>query len=337
MSFLLKSIIKTNLLLLLFTLADIELSATETGNTTRTDNGLIVSENIYLSEKFLSMKEAEDTIKTLKTEPTTNIPKQEFIIPDSFSKSIIDFQINSEITYRNFRHFIKPESRKTFFQAWLLEKELQKLTKKADSLRKTYATASDEQKEAMAAYLLKIEKRTIDLNTEIPVLYQNARNEENQYWKTATDDEVARFKEKVKLFNDSITQATQKIQEQNKIANTSISDTLYLEKSKEKTDNVKQESATEVIYKIQIAAYKGKIPEPASKQIKKLSSIRKVENYVDDKGVKVFTTGNLKIYNEALTLQSQVRQEGVKNPIIAAYLKGKRITVAEARKLNNEL
>jgi hypothetical protein len=94
---------------------------------------------------------------------------------------------------------------------------------------------------------------------------------------------------------------------------------------------------TGIIYKIQIGAYKGKIPETSNKLIKKLSIIRKVENFVDEKGFKVYTTGNLRLYPEAETMLSQVKQEGVKNAVITAYQNGKKIPVTEARKLNNEL
>jgi len=92
-----------------------------------------------------------------------------------------------------------------------------------------------------------------------------------------------------------------------------------------------------IIYKIQIGAYKGKIPESANKLIKKISMIRKVENYIDDKGLKIYTTGNLRLFSEAVTMLSQVKQEGIKTAVINAYQNGKKITVMEARKLNHEL
>jgi len=333
MLFVLKTIIKTNLLLLLFAMVNNELLAVE-----------VVHLNHYRYDSDLScgtilpeILSTEDTVTSIKNDIQTIRPEEEFVIPDSLSGKIIDFQVNPDITYRSFRHFVKNKSKKIFFQAWLLEKELQKLSLKTDSLRKTYSSATGEQKNAIASNILDMEKRTIDLNAEIPVLYQNARNEENKYWISASENEIARFREKVKQFSDSIAQVNQKIQEQTHSKNELVADTLYLEKVQTKATASVPEPSSEIVYKIQIAAYKGKIPEPANKLIKKLSTIRKVENYVDDKGVKVYTTGNLKNYNEALTLQSQVKQEGVKSPIIAAYLKGKRITVSEAKKLNNEL
>lgn len=336
MLFVLKTIIKTNLLLLLFAMVNNELLAFEVVHKDQNKNDIHLSGSTISPEIISSFEIAEDTITTINNDSQTIRTEEVFVIPNSLSEKIINFQVNPDITYRSFRHFVKNESKKIFFQAWLLEKELQKLTVKTDSLRKLYSKASNEQKDDMTAYLLKMENRTIELNTEIPVLYQNARNIENQYWNSVSENEIARFREKVKQFSDSIEQVNQKIQKQTLPKNVQVADTLYLEKEQTKTTASKPETGSEIVYKIQIGAYKGKMPETANKLMKKLSAIRKVESYQDDKGVKVYTTGILKNYNEALTLQSQVKQEGVKNPVIAAYLKGKRITVAEAKKLNNE-
>jgi len=218
-----------------------------------------------------------------------------------------------------------------------LSKELQQLNLKADSLRKSYSGASVEQKELIGTEILNLEKRTIELNAEIPVLYQKARIEEDLYWKSVSEKEISSFKDKVKSLNDSIDKAGKRIQEQIQTKKETVTDTLYLEKDETKIAESKPETNNEIVYKIQISAHKGKVPDAAGKLIKKLSAIRKVENYVDEKGITVYTTGNLKNHSDALTLQSQVKQEGVKNPIIAAYQKGKRITVAEAKKINNEL
>lgn len=332
----LKTVIKTSFLLLLFILVNKELLANYGNRSNQFQIEMVISSDKSLSDFFFTQVKAGDTISTKNNETQTIKPEESFVIPGSLARKIFNFQVNSDITYRSFSHFSKSSAKKTFFQAWLKEKELANLALQTDSLRKIYSGSANEQKETIAAVILKNEQKAIDLNQEIPALYQNARAEEDLYWKSASVNEISKFQEKIKLFGDSINLANQKIQEQSKGLN--ITDTLILATESAKATDVKPEaSVAEIVYKIQIGAYKGKIPDLANKLIKKLSSIRKVENYVDDKGVKVFTTGNLKTYAEALTLQSQVKQEGVKTPIIAAYLKGKRITVAEAKKLNNEL
>lgn len=267
-----------------------------------------------------------DTIATVK--PPVSQPEV-FVIPENARKAAIDFQVNSEISYFSFSNFVKEESKKIFYSAWLKEKEVSKLSAQTDSLRKSYTNSSDDQKEKISALILKAEGQIMTLNEEIPDLYEKARNEEKQYWQSASSDEKAKFQKRIKIYQDSIQQAIAALNKQ-KIPDTI---TYYTAESKP-VANI--EPATSVTYKIQVGAYKGKLPDTAAKSIKKLGMLRKVESYKDEKGVTVYTTGSLKRYQEALTLQSQVKLEGIKNATIAAYNNGKRITLDEARKLNNE-
>ena len=261
---------------------------------------------------------------------------EKFSIPPDLEKIPINFTINSTISYLSFKHFVGNESKKLFFQAWLKEIELQKLSVQTDSLRKAYSVASTDQKEGIAEQIIKAEKQTIDLNGEIPDMYQKAREEEDRFWLTASPDEISKFQEKIKLYKDSIGHIAGTQIKQEAISS-EIADTINLYKPSAKSAEKKVVVPAGIIYKIQIGAYKGKIPESSSKLIKKISIIRKVENYVDDKGMKIYTTGNLRLYPEAVTMLSQVKQEGIKNAVINAYQNGKKITVVQARKLNKEL
>ena len=227
------------------------------------------------------------------------------------------------------------ESKKLFFQAWLKEKEITNLSAQTDSLRKAYTNASSDQKEALSAQILRAEKRTLALNEEIPVLYGKARDEENRHWQSVSADEISRFQERIRLFQDSVRQIYD-LKNKQAVTNQKTPDTITYYKSSQKAV-VKTEATSEIIYKIQVGAYKGKVPESAAKSIKKLSVIRKVEKTKDEKGITLYTTGSLKNYQQAVILQNQVKQEGIKNAAIAAYQNGKKIPVDEARKINNEL
>ncbi|MDP3914580.1 MAG: hypothetical protein Q8R96_12680 [Bacteroidota bacterium] len=275
-----------------------------------------------------TLLQAENTLS-----PDSTLQKEKFKIPDRLAKTQINFRINSSVSYLNFDHFRKNEAKKLFYQAWIKENELRRLSIETDSLRKAYSDAASWQREEIAKLILSAEEKSTNLSQDIPALYEKARETEDQYWQSATAVEMDAFQEKIQLYKDSILQ----ISEIKKAQRATISDTIvFYQTAPQKIEN-KTVATGGVFYKIQIGAYKGKIPDPANKLIKKLSLIRNVENYVDDNGVKIFTTGNLRIYNEAVTMQNQVKQEGIKNAIIAAYHNGKRITVNEARKLNNEL
>ena len=86
-------------------------------------------------------------------------------------------------------------------------------------------------------------------------------------------------------------------------------------------------------YKIQIGAYSRGLPTSVKRLFDKLSLIRKIDNYTDDRGVVVYTTGNLVNLEDAMTMLKQVEQESVKDAIITAYFKGKRIPLTEAKAL----
>jgi hypothetical protein len=336
-----KSSIKTVLFLVLFSAGCINLQALNLNQTNKLTDKELKLDNPDSTRSFIFQEQQihnpDDTIKAKTAPPTETKLADEFTVPSQMANETFVFQINSEISYLKLSHFVLNSSKQIFFQAWSREKELAQISMETDSLRKIYGHSPSEEKEKIASVILKNEEKSVALNQEIPVLFQKARDEEDRYWKSASSEDLLQFRKKIDLYRDSLASINLKKQEQATAQMEAAIDTLVVFEEQMKSQEQKQEASSEIIYKIQIAAYKGKIPEPANKLIKKLSVIRKVENYIDEKGVKVFTTGHLRIYNEAVTLQNQVKLEGAKNAIIAAYQNGKRITVNEARKLNNEL
>lgn len=255
---------------------------------------------------------------------------------NNLSKNDIDFQINSEIVYLNTSQFKNPEAKKMFLQAIEKEGKLEQVVAQADSLRKIYTAASDEQKDEIAAKILRLEQQTMELNSELPDLYEQVRRLENEFWGKASVNEKTDFQEKVKNYRDSIQQIEQLKNNKTSIIDKNIPDTIDFYPIDQKNVS-KAEPNNAVVYKIQIGAYKGRLPDSTSKLIKKLSVIRKIDNSKDEKGMTIYTTGNLKTYKEAATMQAQVKQEGVKNATITAYKNGKKIAVDEAKKISNEL
>jgi hypothetical protein len=286
--------------------------------------------------EFYPEKFSDDTIKTESPKQNTAFLINNSAVLNPLSGATFGFQVNSDICYYCISHFRKNEAKKSYTEAWLKERELMRILLQTDSLRKVYAGSSDDKKEEIAVYILKNEEQSRSLRPEIQALDENARNLEDQYWKSAPMEEKVLFLEKLKAFRDSTINET--LKEVSKNSTHMFFDTVHqvFESPQSKERKTKTTSET-AVYKIQIGAFKGKIPDASNKMIKKLSMLRKVENYTDEKGLKVYTTGNLKTYQEAVTLQAQVKQEGVKNPLIIAFQKGKKITVDEAKKLNHEL
>jgi hypothetical protein len=273
-------------------------------------------------------KATNQNIKGFQASPAISIDEQDKKSGD------IKFQINSDITYFNVDNFKKADSKQAFFDALNKEKLSGRLTSQMDSLRSIYTEASDDQKEKIAAKILEGEQKTLALNDDIPLLYEKARALENEYWLTASTEEKSNFINKIKAYRDSLAQVELLIEKNNSISKT-VPDTIVYYRA-DKINEIAAETPQTVVYKIQVASYKTKLPDTVAKAIKKLELLRKVDSYKDEKGMNIFTTGSLKSYQEALTLQTQVKLEGIKNATIAAFSNGKRITIEEAKKLSNE-
>ncbi|HCY43243.1 MAG TPA: hypothetical protein DHV48_18225 [Prolixibacteraceae bacterium] len=313
MLILLKQSIKTSFILLLFMFGGTNLNAGNLLFYKLQGNNLNTSALKYPTEN--------DTIKA------NEIQNELFTIPKRLEKTQISFRINSDINYLSFDHFIRNDAKKMFFQAWLKEKELERLSVKTDSLRHAYTAAESEKKEEISSQILQSEKKLIQLNQEIPALYENARNEEDNYWRSASSTEISGFQEKIKEYADSLQQIATTKNEQKSAVNPEVKDTIVLYSPAPQVAETKAEDPLGIVYKIQIGAFKGKIPDTANKLITKLSMIRKIDKHIDSKGVTIYTTGNLKSYQEAVTLQNQIKQEGAKNPTITAYKDGKKVQV----------
>ncbi len=320
MLILLKQSIKTTFILLLFMLGGTNLNAGTLPFYKSQGTHLNTIALKFPLESHLKYSAENDTIKV------NEIQNELFTIPKRLEKTEISFRINSDINYLSFDHFIRNVAKKMFFQAWLKEKELARLSVQTDSLRHAYSAAESEKKEEISSLILQSEKKSIQLNQEIPALYENARNEEDSYWRSASGTEINRFQEKIKEYADSLQQIATK-DEQKSAINPEVKDTIVLYSPAPQVAEIKAEDPMGIVYKIQIGAFKGKIPDTANKLITKLSMIRKIDKHIDSKGVTIYTTGNLKSYQEAAILQNQIKQEGAKNPTITAYQDGKKIAI----------
>jgi len=289
----------------------------------------------FLSSLGIDAKATNPGIKGFATEYQSEnlLWRDSTGVQDSKNRNI-KFQINSDITYFNIDQFQKAESKQIFIDALKKTKESHFLTVQTDSLRGAYAEAADDEKEKIAAKILNGEKKIVSLNEEVPALFEKARSGENDYWQSATVDEKAKFIEKIRLYRDSLHQVEAAVEKQTNTIK-AVPDTIIYYRA-DKNNEVAAQTAPAVVYKIQVGSFKTKMPDSAAKAIKKLELLRKVDNYKDEKGLTIYTTGSLKSYQEALTLQTQVKLEGIKNATIAPFANGKRVTIDEAKKLSNE-
>ena len=284
-------------------------------------------EMAVLADSTMQIKEAkpeslpaQDVSKTTAKEEIQSIPVNERI----------KFSINNEITYLSVSNFKTDEGKNYFEKGTLAETELQRVLVRTEILRNKYKSAqSRAEKDSIGQVILSLEGEAYDLKNSVTRLFMQAKNAENSYWSNAPQNEAEEF---IKEMNAVST----KIDEDksiDSIANSDIVIPPILIQDEEIKNEISAGNAG-VTYKIQLGAYSRGIPNSQKAVFNKISILRKVENYTDENGVVVYTTGNLTSYADAVVMQKQVNQEGIKDPIIAAYLNGKRITLEKAKEID---
>lgn len=255
-------------------------------------------------------------------------------VPEALKDSLIRFQVNAVISYNKINQFKFESSKEAFVKGWLIEQELRKKLDEISNLRKQYGTLVGPRQDSLVDRILKLEQKTYQMNQQALNAYQEANLKEAEYWSKAGALEVQDFRREITRIQDSVrTVAEERMrgQEEEKLLvilpDTAVIDTL---------NTIQPPPGNQVVYKIQIGAYRNSPPQWVQGQFKKLAVIRRIDQHVDEKGVTVYTVGELKSYDDAVQMQKQIRMEGMKNAFIAAYKDDKRISLEEARKLTEQ-
>lgn len=246
----------------------------------------------------------------------------------------INFVVNAEITYPDTTFFKTKEGLKLYSEGSTKQQELEQIISETNELRKKYAaTNSITERNTLGDKILKNETKIFQLREKGEDLLQKAQQEEYAYWQNASIEEKQELNKQVNRYMATANaQAEQTLQDSIMLTPPpSIFQVRRIKESKSKDATV-----DELAYKIQIGAYSRGLPAYVERLFKKLSYIRKIENYTDENGVVVYTTGNLTNYEDARRMQEQVRQEGIEDAYVVPYFNGKRITLSEAKEIENE-
>ncbi|MCW3102056.1 MAG: WD40-like beta Propeller containing protein [Bacteroidetes bacterium] len=91
---------------------------------------------------------------------------------------------------------------------------------------------------------------------------------------------------------------------------------------------------TGIVFKVQIGAFKDEVPLEIANQFLKIAN-RGIKNYKDANGLTIYTVGNFKTYDAALSLKNEIIAI-VKDAFIVAYNNGNKISVEEAKTLETK-
>jgi hypothetical protein len=275
--------------------------------------------------------ESADTIKEIVQragESVVEKPAQKQ--PENFVP--IHFIVNPEIEYLKPENFRSSQALEFFNQGNEAGIKLQNDLNELDSLRQVYSRV-ETGKESIAARIILLEQESLALKYQRDDLLSKSRALEQDFWSGAGEIEIAKFREEISTLKQQLAQkAKEPAAAPNEIVE--LQDTVVAEPIV--PVEVKKEATTEkekIVYKIQIGSFNRKMPESTARLFKKLEMLRTLEHFKDERGYTIYTTGNLSNFDDAVKMQGQVRQEGVKDAFIVAYKNGKRIPVNEARSI----
>jgi len=251
--------------------------------------------------------------------------------------SVINFPVNARITYFKISQFKFDSSKEAFIKGWLIEQKMNNKLQQLQNLRDNYDNSMEQEKEKNGSRIMELEKETYQMNQAIHKNYLEANKKESSYWEQAKEDEINSLCERNKFIKDSMQLNYQKSKAEIDIKVNTIAQKIITEKEAAAIAQKEIKEASEkIIYKIQIGAYKRTPPQWVLKLYKRLSILRRIDKHVDEKGITVYSVGELNTYKDALHMQKQIKTEGIKHAIVAAYKNGKRISLKEAKTLTKK-
>ncbi|MDR2911004.1 MAG: hypothetical protein LBV47_06540 [Bacteroidales bacterium] len=251
-------------------------------------------------------------------------------------KTIV-FKVNSQITYYSPEQFKTETGKYSYEKAHEKQLEIDDALNKLEILRNQYQLASSsEEKNRVGQEIITLETGIYSIKEEATQLLIKAESTENSYWTNVTKEEIDDFLNELDSYTSINNENNNEQITQNDVNIEHIDPSILFQNTTEPVNEERYQS-DEFIYKIQIGAYSRALPAHIERLFKRLSVLRKIENYTDENGVVVYTTGNLTNYEDAEKMNLQVKQEGVENSIIVPYYNGKRITLEEAKKIEDNL
>lgn len=263
-------------------------------------------------------------------------------LPETLKFGTFSFYLNSNIHYQHVSQFRTEEGLAQYIEGWKHERDLKRILAQTDSLRKIYDNIFfDEEREKVAQQLLDNEMQVMN-NSQLPeASFIKAREAELNWWKTAPREEFQKFSEE----SSQLPSFIESLRPKPVPPPPPVIETLPTDSASIRNDSlavqptpapVAPKTESTVTYKVQIGTFTKTVPPQTQKKFDKLAILRRIDQTTDENGTLIFSVGELNRFNDAVNLQNQIRQEGIKDAFVVSYLNGKRIPLNDAKKISEK-
>lgn len=227
--------------------------------------------------------------------------------------------------------FQEPAAREAYLEGRAMERKLDSLLSSTDNLRKRYRlTAHPLLRDSLAQTISREEYLTLQTKAEMEKHFARAAAIEQEWWKDAGFEVYETFYQIRDSVQAAMTLPPQVIAEPEPSIFRPFAETLPENPevtAAEDETTLPEEKDEGIVYKIQLGSFIREIPAKKKAMFDKISKIRVIDTFVNEEGATVYTTGNLANFEDAVTLQNQVRQEGIKDAFVIAMKNGKRVSL----------
>jgi tetratricopeptide (TPR) repeat protein len=259
--------------------------------------------------------------------PPPKIDEKFFPIPDALKKSWFNFQVNEILAYHSIDDFKSEAGKILFTKAWMCTGKNDSLILLTDSLRKVHeGIARVETRLGLVQQIVDCEQKSYQLMREREKFLDQSRVKESAFWdkegKKAALDYNSAIQERENKLNESKKKVEKPI---GKIADAEIpKDTIRSETTKS-PDSVPQQAPKQIqneeqIFKVQLGSFKnGLLPPAFKKSYAKISKLRRIDKFTDEKKNVVYTVGSFVQFADASKMKDQLVAEGMKGAVVAPF------------------
>ncbi len=281
-----------------------------------------------------------DTIKKITVQPD----EMNFLIPEELKKVWFNLQINDVLVYHTMDDFRSEAGKVLFTKAWVLTGQNDSIVSVTDSLRNEHEkTVRVSTRLELVQQIVEKEQTSYQLLRDREKLLEQARAKESSWWEKAGTAAVNEFKielQKKEEARNAMLQQVVKTEEAKvlTVVNEVPPQAEYINAPTVPAQVVKvSDSAEKIVYKVQIGSFKNGVQTQTFKNLyTKLSKLRKIDQYTDEKKYEIFTVGSFNNYRDVQVLKDQLILEGAKGAFILAFKDGVKIPVKDALKLTGE-